>query len=106
MENMKLLLANAGIKPDTTLIDEAKQKQEEHDRHIALIETVIEAQQAVADKHNPLLKATREKMQACCDKGDKVGEAKHFAKVKEIIETMATEAQAEEDRIKQENGIE
>lgn len=127
MDNMKLLLANAGIVPDTTLIDEAKQKQEEHDQRIALIETVIEAQQAVADKHNPTLKNIRAEMAVfdvdaekahneyltalhnrdkkeaskclarCQDCKNK--SAEKLEEVKELIELMTVEAQQAEDAI-------
>lgn len=74
IEQTKKLLEKAGLPVDTTLLDEAKVEQEKIDAQVALIEEVIEVQQAVADKYNPLLKETRDNMDACCKLADQARE--------------------------------
>lgn len=64
-ESMKLLLANAGIKSDTSIIDAAKAEQEAiaHREHCQCC--VDEARQAVGDKYAVQLKQLADEAEEC-----------------------------------------
>lgn len=91
MENVKVLLSQNGIKADTNLIDDAIAEKEAIDYREACQVCVDDARLVVATKYEAQLKDARKN--------------EDHTLAKSIIEQMSIEAQAEEERIREEMGV-